>query len=148
MNLIDELTTGPLAMELAPLIADGNDSAVLSVLNRRDIPAKGPVTTSSIKAFLFAAGLWNTIKHGTSVACEDAVDALTLFDTFELGNPVYLARLTQVLDALVAEPLVPDFTETHKAMILAMGDMLISRAEQIGIQPTENDIAVARLEIN
>lgn len=143
MTLLQELTSGPLATELAPYIQAGNDGAILEVLNRKDIPAKGPVATSDIAAFLFAAGFWNTIKHGTSLACEDAIDALTLFKTFELDKPAYLARLTQVLDALVIEPLVPDFTEAHKNMILAMGDSLISRADQLGISPTIQDIAQA-----
>lgn len=143
MTLLQELTAGPLAAELDPHIQFGNDGQVLEILNRKDIPAKGPVTTSDIKAFLFAYGFWNTIKHGQSLACEEAIDALTLFQTFELGNPAYLARLTQVLDALAAEPLVPDFTETHKNIILSMGDVLISRAEQLGINPTVQDIAQA-----
>lgn len=143
MTLIQELTSGPLATELAPYIQTGNDGAILEVLNRKDIPAKGSVATSDIKAFLFAAGFWNTIKHSASLACEEAIDALTLFQTFELSKPVYLTRLTQVLDALVVEPLVPDFTESHKNMILAMGDILVSRAEQLGISPTIQDIAQA-----
>lgn len=143
MTLLDELTNGPLAAELAPLIADGKDGEVLAVLNRKDIPAKKPITSHSIRAFLFANKFWNPIKHGTSLACEETIDALTLFESFDIRVPVYYDRLVEVLTGLVAEPLVPTFTVDHKAAILAMGDTLISRAEQLGINPTIQDIAQA-----
>lgn len=147
MTLLDELTTGPLAQEIAPFLALSQDSKILEILNRKDIVSNGKVYTSDIKAFLFAAGFWNTIKHGSSMACEEAIDALTLFQEFHLDNPIYLSRLTQVLDALVLEPLIPDFTEEHKTIILSLGITLISRLDQIGLSVTENDIANARMEI-
>lgn len=143
-TLLTELTSGPLAQELAFDLASGNDGAVLQVLQRKDIPAKGSVTSHDIKAYMFAYGFWNAIKHGASVACEDTIDALTLFDSFDLSNPVYLSRLTQILDALVIEPLVPDFQETNKLAILALGDTLVSRAEQLDINVTVQDIAQVR----
>lgn len=141
--LYDELTTGPLAAEIAPYIQQGSDGLILEALERRDIPSKGDLETSKIKAYLFALGFWNTIKHSSSLACEEAIDALTLFQTFELSNPVYLYRLTQVLDALVAEPLLPDFAEENKQAILSMGDILISRVDQLGIRVSIYDIAQA-----
>lgn len=140
-TLSDELTLGPLAEELAPLISAGNVGGILTILARKDIPAKGTVTAHDIRAYLFAYGFWNAIKHGSSVACEDTMDALTIFDSFDLSNPVYLARLTQILDSLVVEPLVPDFAENHKADILAMGDTYISRLDQLGLTLTISDIA-------
>lgn len=143
-TLLEEITTGPLAEQIASDLASGNDGAVLAALTAKNIPAKGSVSSHDIKAFMFAYGFWNAIKHGASVACEDTIDALTIFDSFDLGNPVYLARLTQILDALVVEPLVPDFQEAHKLAILAMGDRLISRAEQIGLTITLQDIAQAK----
>lgn len=138
--LYDELTTGSLAQELASLIASGDDGAILSVLNRKDIPVKGVIKAHDIKAMLFAYGFWNAIKHNNSVACEDTVDALSIFDSFDLSNPVYLGRLVEILDGLVAEPLIPDFTEVHKQAILAMGDAFISRAEQLGLNLRAEDV--------
>jgi len=141
--LADELTTGPLAAEIAPFITSGDDGAIAAILNRKDIPALGVVLSHDINAFLFAYGFWNGIKHGTSVACEDTVDALSIFNAFDLGNPVYLNRLTVILDGLVTEQIIPDFTDAHKTAILAMGDKLISRAEQMGLDCSIPAIAKA-----
>lgn len=143
MNLHDELTTGPLASELAPLIGAGNDSAILAVLNRKDIPAKKPVTAHGIRQYLMLVDLLLPIEASNATSCIATKRALEIFESFDLSNPVILAKFTQILDGLVAETLIPDFTEQHKADILSLGDTLISRAEQLGITVTIQDIAQA-----
>ena len=52
MSLLDELTTGPLAAELAPLIAAGDDGAIYAALHRKDIVADGSVTAHDIQQYL------------------------------------------------------------------------------------------------
>ena len=69
----------------------------------------------------------------TTPACREATQALADFDLFALDNPAILAKFTAILDGLVAETLVPDFTETHKATILYLANKQISRAEQLGM---------------
>lgn len=142
MNLLEELTTGPLAVELAPLITAGNDGAILAVLNRQDISAKGKVSAHDIREYLMVENLlWMAIKDSPTLACKATIEALAMFETFDLSNSKRLAMFTQVLEGLVQDNLVPDFTEQNKVDLLAMGDVLISRAEQLGISPTITDIA-------
>lgn len=143
MTLHDELTTGPLAAELAPLIADGNDGAILAVLNRKDIPAKGKVSAHDIQQYLMLHDLLLTIESSQTLSCIATKRALEIFPTFDLSNPTILAKFDQILTGLEQDTLLPDFTGQHKADLLAMGDVLISRAEQLDITPTITDIAQA-----
>lgn len=143
MTLHDELTTGPLAAELAPLIADGNDGAILAVLNRKDIPAKGKISAHDIQQYLMLHDLLLTIESSQTLSCIATKRALEIFPTFDLSNPAVLVKFDQILTGLEQDTLLPDFTAQHKADLLAMGDVLISRAEQLDITPTITDIAQA-----
>lgn len=129
--LTDELTIGPLAAELAPLISAGNDAGILAVLNRKDIPGKVSILSHDIKAFFCASGFMIPIMDSTTLACREAVLNLNLFTSFDVRNPVYLAKLTAILQGLVAEPLVPDFLQAHMDYVLSLGDVLKSRVEII-----------------
>lgn len=164
MSLLDELTTGPLAAELAPLIAEGNDTAILRALNRKDIPGKKPITSHDIKAFFSVSGFMIPIMDSTSLACRETILNLNLFESFDVRNPAYLAKLTAILQGLVEETMLPDFIQPHMEYVLALGDTMKSRidvindalelaaqenrTEYVPFNPTENDIAVARLGIN
>lgn len=143
MTLHDELTIGPLAAELAPLVADGNDGAILEVLNRKDIPAKGKVSAHDIQQYLMLHDLLLTIESSQTLSCIATKRALEIFPRFDLSNPIILAKFDQILTGLEQDTLFPDFTTQHKADLLAMGDVLISRAEQLDITPTITDIAQA-----
>lgn len=142
-TLYDELTSGPLAEELAPFIAEGNDGAVLAVLNRKDIPGKKSITSHDIKAFFSVSGFYIPILDSTSLSCREAILNLNLFESFDMRNPAYLAKLTSILQGLVDETMIPDFQQEHMDYVLSLGDTLISRAEQLGINPTTQDIATA-----
>lgn len=143
MNLLDELTTGPLSGELAPFISSGDDAAILAILTRKDIPAKKPVTAHDIRQYLMLVDLLLPIEASNADTCIATKRALEVFESFDLRNPVILAKFTQILDGLVAETLIPDFTEQHKADILSLGDTMISRVGQLGITVTIQDIAQA-----
>lgn len=143
MSLLDELTTGPLAAELAPLIAAGDDGAIYAALHRKDIVTDGSVTAHDIQQYLMLCDLLIPIEESTAASCKTATRALSLFPVFRTNIPEVKAKLISVLDGLVAETLIPDFTETHKATILAMAQTTVSRAEQIGVNPTIQDIAQA-----
>ena len=144
MSLAEELTSGPLAAELAPHIAAGADGECAAVLNRADIPAKGKVASHDIRQYLMLVDLLLAIESSSQPSCLAAKRALEVFPIFDLSNPMILGKFTQVLDGLVAEELIPDFTEVHKAVILSLADTLISRAEQAGLgNVTASDIARA-----
>lgn len=143
MSLHDELTTGPLSQELAPLIAAGEDSAILSVLERKDIPAKGKVLAHDIQQYLMLHDLLLTIESSQTPSCIAAKRALEIFHSFDLGNPLILSKFEQILTGLEQDTLIPDFTTQHKADLLALGDTLVSRADQLGTVPTVEQIAQA-----
>ncbi len=143
MTLHDELTTGPLAVELAPLIQAGNDSAILAVLNRKDIPAKGKISAHDIQQYLMLYDLLLAIESSPAQSCQAAKRALEIFPSFDLANQLILTKFTAILTGLEQEVLIPDFTAQHKVDLLALGDVVISRIEQVGINPTVQDIAQA-----
>lgn len=143
MSLYSELTTGPLAAEIAPHIASGDDGAILEILHRKDILAKGSVTSHDIRQYLMLQDLLLSIESSTAIAGLATARALEVFPVFDLSNPVILAKFEAVLDGLVAETLIPDFTAQHKADLLALGDVLVSRADQIGYPVTVETIAQA-----
>ena len=128
-----ELTTGVLAGEIAPYIISGNDAAIVEIMNRRDITVTGVLSSHDIKQYLSLVGLRLPIMDSSAPTCREATQALTDFEVFSLDNPTILAKFTAILDGLVAETLIPDFTETHKATILYLANKQISRAEQLGM---------------
>jgi hypothetical protein len=130
-TLSDELTTGPLAAELAPLITAGEDGSILAVLNRKDIPGKVPIISHAIKAFFSAYGFRIPIMDSASLACRETTVNLSDFDSFDMRNPLYEAKLTSILQGLVDEPLIPDFMQEHMDYVLSLGDALKSRVEII-----------------
>jgi hypothetical protein len=130
--LRSEIETGPLAAELAPHIASGADGEAAAILNRADISASGKVTAHDIRQYLMLVDLLLPIEASESPTCKAATRALEIFPVFDLSNPMIAYKLGQVLDGLVADNLVPDFTEEHKLTILSLANTYISRAEQAG----------------
>ena len=140
--LKSEIETGPLAAELAPMVAAGNDGGIADALNVKTIPAKGSVTTHDIRQYLMLVDLLLVIENTPTPTCIATKRALEVFPVFDLANPWVLDKFTQILDGLIAESLIPTFTETHKATILSMADVLTSRAEQVfGRDVNYTDIA-------
>lgn len=132
-DLTQELTSGPLAAELSPFIEAGNDGAIFEILHRKDIPTKGKLTAHDIRQYLMLNDLLLPIEASTALSCVATKRALEVFPVLDLSNPMILAKFEQVLDGLVAETLIPDFTEQHKADLLAMADVMVSRADQLGM---------------
>lgn len=142
MSLQTELTTGPLAAELVPLIAAGDDGAIVAVLNRRDMVVPGNLRVHDVKQYISLIGLRLPLMDSTTPACREFNTALEDFKDsgFDLFTPMILGKITQVMDALIAETLIPDFTETTKLTLLSLGNKTISRAEQLGLSITEVDV--------
>jgi hypothetical protein len=145
MTLYTELTTGPLAAEIAPFLDIGNDTAIEQIMNRKDITIAGQLSSHDIQKYLMVVDLLLPIQDCTSLACRTTIKALSIFPTFDLADTVVLAKFISILDGLVADTLVPDFTEIHKATLLSMANKQISRSEQLGLpQITATDIWKAR----
>jgi hypothetical protein len=105
--------------------------------------AKGKVASHDIRQYLMLVDLLIAIEASPQPACVAAKRALEVFPIFDLSNPMILGKFTQVLDGLVDETLIPDFTEQNKAVILSLADTLISRAEQAGLGHVDH-MAVAK----
>jgi hypothetical protein len=105
--------------EFAAFIASGNDQGICDAINLRTVPVIGSVTAHDIRQYLMLVDLLLPIEDGASPACRAATRALDVFPVFDMSNPLIAGKFTQVLDGLVADALVPDFTETHKLTILS-----------------------------
>lgn len=140
--LSDELITGPLASQLAPLIESGDDGAIAVLLNAKNITVPGNLKVHDVKQYISLIDLRLPILDSVADACRQFNLALEDFNEsgFDLSNPLIAGKITQVLDALVAETLIPDFTETNKLTILSLGNKLISRADQLGITVSNIDV--------
>lgn len=143
IDLTDEFINGPLAVELQPLIEQADYEGILATLNRKDITAYGNLSVHNVKRYISLIGLRLPILDSTQLSCREFNLALEDFKEtgFDLSVPQILGKITTVLDDLVAELLIPDFTEEHKVALLSFGNKLISRVEQLGISPTRYDIA-------
>ncbi|MDD4242744.1 MAG: hypothetical protein PHG08_00390 [Bacilli bacterium] len=132
--LYDELTKGPLAEELAPLILSRMDLQIYNIMNRKDILIYGKLLVHDVKQYISLLGLRIPILDSTASSCREFNLALDDFKEsgFDLANQYIFAKIVQVLDSLVAEPLIPDFTEENKLFILSIGQKLVSRADIIG----------------
>jgi len=140
--LSQELASGPLAAELAPFIADGNDGAIVNILTRKDITVYGVIRTTDIQRYLFLKGFLLKIEAKTNDTFKQVSRALELFPFFTLSQAEDLAAFTGLADALIADPEL-GFTEQNKTDLLAMAETNISRAEQLGITVTIQDVAQA-----
>lgn len=149
-QLSDELTTGPLAAELAPLIAAGDDVAILAALNRRDIPALGVIKTNPFVIWAAKTGQRAVIEDTASNSVDPLRSVGLALQDLVRGN------LDQGLDFSIADTAdmaaawlaAGKMTQQNYDDLMALAATTISRTEQLGISPTENDIAVARMEVN
>lgn len=78
------------------------------------------LTAHDIRQYLMLVDLLLSIESNNTPACKAATHALDVFPVFDLTNPMILGKFTQVMDELVADELVPDFTEEHKQTILSL----------------------------
>lgn len=80
------------------------------------------IETAKIKQYLILMDKWLPIKNSVADEAVIAIDALNIFDTFDITNPVtgstVLTKLTAILDALVTAALI---SAIDKDAILAMG---------------------------
>jgi hypothetical protein len=145
MALLDELTTGPLAAELEPFIADGDDGAIYAAMHRRDIAVNGAVAVNDFAIWAASTGLRAAIQdHADNAESPLRSIALTLLDllqgnlapALDFGNAANVA----MLNAWVAAGAL---TTPQRDTLLTLSQKLISRAEQIDTPVTFETIAHA-----
>lgn len=112
------------------------------LLNALDDPGRyreDPVLSENVKRYSMIHGFWARTSRIARFGHEDIptteaavafVDALDEFESFDLSEQIYLDAVTQYLDALMAVNLI---SETNKTEILALGRVLISRAQFLDI---------------
>ena len=148
-SLLEELTTGPLATELAPLITAGADGAILAVLNRRDIETLGTIKTNPFVIWAAKTGQRAVIEDTASNPLDPLRSiALSLQDlvrgNLDQGLDFSITDTSAMADTWLA---AGKMTQPMYEDLMALATVIISRAEQLGINLSENDIAVARMEI-
>ena len=91
-------------------------NAMKSDIVDRDIP------TAGIKKYLILTDKWLPIKSSPEMAAVVAMDALSIFDSFNFTDPVtgpaVKMKLGAMMSALISAGLID---ETNKATIMAMG---------------------------
>jgi hypothetical protein len=106
-----------------------SDPEVADALNAQTIQADGDVPTKEIRRYLVLNGLIGGIEEaarGTGAlarVCTSTLRALepNAFDDLDFDDPVVVAQISAMCDALVSGNAVTGVTAEHKATILAMG---------------------------
>lgn len=117
-----------------------DDAAIVAYFNTPSIPSKGSIKTADIKQYLIMRDLRVAIKNSASIPCQTVMLTLADFETFDCSNPLILAKLTQVLDELIADGLVPNFVADDKAYVLSLADALITPAESLALVVTPETV--------
>ena len=141
--LSDELANDPLTRGYAGM-TDAAAAASLNVINR---PA--PVPAKDVRRYLLLVGKWpmiiDTAKNGATASaratCVNIIDSLANFDDFNLEDSAVLTVVTAGLSALVTASLID---EAHKTLILAMGDDMQSRAQEIKVPYPATELHIRR----
>ena len=141
-TLRDELLNGTLKTEIGIYVVKGNDGDIYNIINRKDITVKGILTSVAIRRYLLLNNLLLKVESGISDACKLMSRMLDVFVDFNLSNSDELTQFTSVLDELVMDKEL-GFIEKNKEDILLLGNIKISRAEQLGISVNITDIAQA-----
>ena len=100
---------------------------IRDALNTKDIAVRVPIPTVDIERYLIIKDLWLPIKDSTETVARVTIGALAKFDQLSVNNSETNAKLTQMLDGLIAAGLL---SSTNKTEIMAMGDAMQSWADQ------------------
>ena len=140
-----EIETGPLASELAPFIASGNDIAIANILNEhrgdrmlhsRVISARGVLSDYPGGPAAGAAVLDKLEAASATVSAVKWVMSFLKSDGIDIGN----VATQGMLDQLAAGGLI---TVTEAGELKSMGYAPASRAMILGVTITHLDVAKA-----
>lgn len=145
MTLLTEIENGPLAAEIAPHSAIGSDQAIADILNRRDIPVPGTITTNDFVVWAASSGQRAVIED-TAADTQDPLRSIALaLQDLVRGN------LQQGLDFARPETVAMadawltagKMDQTDYDALMTASQKLISRAEQVGLHVDSQAVAAA-----
>jgi hypothetical protein len=146
MTLLEEIQTGTLANELAPLVTANDYRGIANALNRKDIVTSGSITVNKFAIWCAETGMRAAINDQASTPASPLRSiALTLLDLLQ-GNltPASLdLSIAQNVDMLHAWVLAGLLTNEQEQQLIVLSQTLISRAEQIGLTVDANLVAQA-----
>lgn len=129
--LAAELAGDPAGLGYAPALAAGDHGAVAGLLNARTRAGKRAVEAKAIRRWMILNGVWAAVRakaRAGDATAETVIDALDAFADFDFADPAVLGAATAMLDGLVAGGVL---SVAQKAAVLALGDGLVSRAEEL-----------------
>jgi len=113
-----------------PVYADKTDAEAATMLNTSNIATKQSIASHDIRKYLMLVDKLLPIESSALDSAKSATRALEIFPTFDMIETAVETKLTAVLDALIADSLL---NTDDKNTILALGDKLISKAEELGL---------------
>jgi hypothetical protein len=113
-----------------PVYADKTDAEAATMLNTSNIATKQSIASHDIRKYLMLVDKLLPIETSVLESATAATRALEIFPTFDMTETAVETKLTAVLDALIADSLL---NTDDKNTILALGDKLISKAEELGL---------------
>lgn len=132
-RIAEELHNDPLGVGYTAM----SDEQVASSLNAQIRSKPENIRSVEVKRYMFAQGLWLSIKESTLDSAKQARDVLDAFNTFEVADPVVATSVEGFLDALKADGLI---AEADKSAVQAMGVKPISRARETGMLTSEREL--------
>lgn len=135
LTLQVELATDPTSGGYAALLATGQDSALAALLNAPVFSGRRQVTPDALKAILMNLGAWARL-WGIALTSEAPVELrAAAYTVFDACAPESLRSVN--LDGGAAELMFAAFlaagvlNEVEQELVLAIGDTMVSRAEQL-----------------
>ena len=139
--LRQELTDDPLGRGYAGM-ADGE---VADSLNVADRPGKGVVAASEVRRYVLLNGLWpriqavaassaNPVHQGTAITILQTLQPNS-FDQIRMNDPAVAGAVTSMLTTMVEAGAI---TAAHRDAMVALGDIQVSRATELGFGPVHH----------
>lgn len=145
MSLLDEIQNGPLAAELGPHVADGNDQAIADILNRADIPALGTISTNDFVIWAAASGQRAVIEDTASNVADPLRSVGLALQDLVRGNLQQGLDFSkpQTLAMAQAWKAAGKMTQEQYDSLMALAATTVSRAQQLGISVDAMSVARA-----
>ena len=143
-ELLNEITNGPLAVELADALAAADDITIHAALNRKDIVSQGWIDTADFNTWCAV----NDAEYKTIKALAANVDSPLYAAANSLLNILSGALGEKALNTGAAHVVYlisvwPFANNEIRNTFLAMGQETISRAEQLGVSISPVDVVMA-----
>ena len=132
--------------------ASMSDAEAAQAFNAKTRPGKRSVQATEVRSYVLLSGLWARISgvaqsspdaryQGTAVTILQTL-APNSFETIRMQDPAVYGAVTQMLQTMIDAGAME---QIHMDAMLAMGDALIGRGEELGIGNVSHiDVAEAR----